>query len=1262
MQEALGCHFTWTKKRNGRTVMRERLNRAVLNLSTMEEFSTAKLINLPRLCSDHHPILLNIQPNSAVRRPRGPPRFEVAWLTREDFGAVFENAWKSHNVTLARAIEETSKACFAWGKESFGDIFKQKRLLVARLTGIQNSSDYQYSVFLQKLEGELLTEYHRILHAEELFWCQKSRVEWINSGDRNTSFYHTSTIVQRNRNRITTLKIDDNWVDDDMQLRSHVRSFFQELFVAKQTNIMLNSYLNFQPQMEDSAHESLLKPASLDEVKQALFSMKGLKSPGPDGLQAIFFQKYWTTVSGTLLHFVNSALINGSFEPSLLQAHVALIPKGDAPDVIQKFRPITLLNVAYKVLSKVLVNRLRPYLQELIGPFQSSFLAGRSTIDNIVLTQEAVHSIRHRKGKKGAIILKIDLHKAFDSVSWGFLEKVLLDFNIPPTLVKLIMFCVNSVKLSVLWNGEPLPYFEPQRGLRQGDPLSPYLFIMVMEKLSRMILNRIHSKTWKPIQLSRGGLALSHLFFADDLMLFCEASHSQLSMVINCLKEFASYSGLEINLAKSKLFVSPNIQSAMARSLSISCGIPLTSNLGTYLGVPIIHGRNSAAQYKYIIEKMQLKLASWKQNTLSLAGRRILIQSVTSSIPAYTMQTVLLPHSTCDAIDKMNRNFLWGTKTGNSRPHLVSWEVVCRSKDQGGLGLRAARDNNRALVAKLGWRVLVGDEAPWCQVMRQKYFRTSTFLSAEASPRSSVTWRSIIHCKDVLEFGLQWRIGLGDSINFWKDYWTYSSPLCNFITAQVNEILSIPLSSTASVKDKIVWKYSDDGFFSIKSAFHQILQQKAPIPLQDQSWLWVWKLRCSERVRMFLWLLLCNRVLTNAVRFERHLASSLICPRCGGDPETPLHLLRDCPFATQVWTLLGLGDREFFQLPWQHWIKISSRKVTRVQHGEMSYDLFLSIIWQLWKCRNRFIFNGEHIPAAALCDKICDYAQDTYKAMVCNIFVSMREPRWICWYPLDPPFYKLNTDGSRIQDTGFASAGRVLRDQSGVFIQCYSVNIGLVSIFLAELWGCREGLILCKNKGLKHVVVEMDSLSAVQVINGQKEQDSLSAVLVFDIRRLRFEFDSIIIQHTPREANSAADFLAGIGHSLPIGTTVFDSPPPRLNAFLERDMLGFPSCTASRVESSAGSGFLLFNGQESCFGASPPMGSWWGWNLANLVHINSRLASRLLKKREAVGKAGYGLCGKPDFQVSKGALVPLMSFDSMGLKRIGRDENMIGSI
>ncbi|GLU09456.1 hypothetical protein SLE2022_263180 [Rubroshorea leprosula] len=115
------------------------------------------------------------------------------------------------------------------------------------------------------------------------------------------------------------------------------------------------------------------------------------------------------------------------------------------------------------------------------------------------------------------------------------------------------MFSVTSLQLSILWNGEELPYFQPQRGLRQGDPLFPYLFIMVMEKLSHMILSRVQSRSWKPFHISRGGLALSHLFFADDLMLFCESSHSQLEVVMTCLSEFSGRSGLDINLSKFKL-------------------------------------------------------------------------------------------------------------------------------------------------------------------------------------------------------------------------------------------------------------------------------------------------------------------------------------------------------------------------------------------------------------------------------------------------------------------------------------------------------------------------------------------------------------------------------------------------------------------------------------------------------------------------------------------------------------------------------------
>ncbi|GLT95117.1 hypothetical protein SLE2022_128190 [Rubroshorea leprosula] len=251
------------------------------------------------------------------------------------------------------------------------------------------------------------------------------------------------------------------------------------------------------------------------------------------------------------------------------------------------------------------------------------------------------------------------------------------------------------------------------------------------------------------------------------------------------------------------------------------------------------------------------------------------------------------------------------------------------------------------------------------------------------------------------------------------------------------------------------------------------------------------------------------------------------------------------------------GDRIFFQLPLSKWIESNSRKLALVQNGGMPTDiLFLSTIWQLWKCRNNMIFRAANLSAPKLCDFISSYALDTYQAMASNIFVQTKVPIWISWHRPDPPFCKLNTDGSRMQETGLVSAGGLLRDFSGTFIQGFSVNIGQISVFLAELWGCREGLILRMNKGISHLVVEMDSLSAVQVIEGSKEQDRLAAVLVDDIRRLKGGFIAFSIQHTLREGNRAADFMAEIGHNLPTGTTVFDSPPPGLITFLEENTSG----------------------------------------------------------------------------------------------------------
>jgi len=223
-------------------------------------------------------------------------------------------------------------------------------------------------------------------------------------------------MIRRARNKISTLKINGQWTTNQDQLRQHVANYFKDLFCRVPEVSPAKLFPMIQPCIQDDQHAGLLSTATLQEVKHALFSMKGTKSPGPDGIHAIFYKENWQTVSSSFLNFINTAIETGFVPSSFLTAHMILIPKEPNPDLINKFRPITLLNVTYKVLTKLIVNRLRPLLNDLVGPFQTSFIPSRSTSDNIILTQEAVNTMSKMRGSKGAMVLKRDLHKAFDSI------------------------------------------------------------------------------------------------------------------------------------------------------------------------------------------------------------------------------------------------------------------------------------------------------------------------------------------------------------------------------------------------------------------------------------------------------------------------------------------------------------------------------------------------------------------------------------------------------------------------------------------------------------------------------------------------------------------------------------------------------------------------------------------------------------------------------------------------------------------------------
>ena len=194
----------------------------------------------------------------------------------------------------------------------------------------------------------------------------------------------------------------------------------------------------------------------------------------------------------------------------LNKTHIALIPKVQGPESFSNYRPISLCNSMYKIVTKIIVGRLRPHLNQVISPFQTGFVPDRKGIDNAIIVQELIHTISRAKGKEGYMVIKVDLEKAYDKLEWSFIGEMLFRVNLPSNLIQLIMSCVTSVSTSILFHGGVLDSFHPSRGIKQGDPLSPYLFIMCMDFLGQLTEEKCSGKFWNSVKASRNGLAFSH--------------------------------------------------------------------------------------------------------------------------------------------------------------------------------------------------------------------------------------------------------------------------------------------------------------------------------------------------------------------------------------------------------------------------------------------------------------------------------------------------------------------------------------------------------------------------------------------------------------------------------------------------------------------------------------------------------------------------------------------------------------------------------
>uniref|UniRef100_A0A2N9HFT5 Reverse transcriptase domain-containing protein n=1 Tax=Fagus sylvatica TaxID=28930 RepID=A0A2N9HFT5_FAGSY len=574
----------------------------------------------------------------------------------------------------------------------------------------------------------------------------------------------------------------------------------------------------------DRENFDLSRIPNASEIKNVVWDMNPLKALGPDGFPGLFFKRYRDIVGPQVIVAVQSFFQDGWLLSQSNQTYITLIPKKQ------------------------------------------------------VVAQEVVHNFNKMKRKKGWVGFKLDFKKAYDSIEWNFILAVLRALGFDHKFITLIHQCISTVSFTLLLNGFKSTSFTPGRGLRQGDPLSPYLFTLCSEVLSRIINREVDRGAIQGVKLGPGAPPIAKLFYADD------------------------WSGESISVEKSGIFASKGVHRQFLLQVKNQWGYKQLPNGVKYLGVPLFLSRNKSMDFAYVKEKLEARTSTWKSKNLSWMGRATLIKSVAQACPIYAMSTCIFPKKLCNNLDAIVRKFWWSPRKEGSKCYSpLACSELCKPLSSGGLGFRSFESFNEAMISKLAWWVLSGRDSFCVKILRAKYRVDSKWLFSSSPKLASFSWRGIEGVKSFLARGACKLVGFGDSILVWNDPWIPGLPSfkpCPRLDHQ-------PLQSLA-VK-------TVNGEFSVKSAYKEICYEGSldievhPI-LQK-----VWKSTLHHRFKMLLWRIASGVLPTwdSISRFVPNLAN--LCPLCGCVPNFVVHLFWECSLARALWFDSLDIKTEFFQ-------------------------------------------------------------------------------------------------------------------------------------------------------------------------------------------------------------------------------------------------------------------------------------------------------------------------------------------------------------
>lgn len=980
--------YTWSNGQDNPTLVH--LDRFFCNNDWDINYSTWGLQALSSSMSDHCPLFL-CQQSTPPRKAKF--KFECFWTKIPGFFEVVKEAWdrsaagNNPMMILHNKLLNTAKALRSWSKILFGNARMQLHIvneIILRLDEAQESRP------LTTEEADLLRDLKvRVLGlaaVERSRRRQSSRLVWLKEGDACTRFFHLRMSARKRRNFIPALKNrDGNMLWSHAEKEQDAFDHYNSLLGSKAQRGCTFNW--------NSLNLSSINGSDLDntftenEIFDAISQMPSEKAPGPDGFTIVFYKSCWSIIKHSVVAAFHS-LYNFNTGPleRLNTATICLIPKKEVAEYISDFRPISLIHSFAKIVSKVLALRLANKIDSLISPSQSAFIKKRCIQDNFLYVRNLARA--YHRTRTSALLFKLDISKAFDTVSWEYLFELLEARGFSARWRNWIALILASSSSMVLLNGILGPKLHHQRGLRQGDPLSPYLFILAIDTLQRLF--EIATEQGDLSQLRGRNAKLRLSLYADDAALFVNPCKEDVDLTMEIMNKFGDATGLKINMSKSLVLpircANLNLDNILTDFGGQRASFPIS-----YLGLPLTLGRLRLVHLQPILDKAKAKMAGWQGKLMTPGGRRELVRSVLSSMPIYLLTAIKTQKQFIKEYDKARRRFLWA---GNQEMHggkcKVNWTKTCLPVDRGGLGVIDLERFSRALRLRWLWFSWTNPEKPWVgseipvDDTDRALFAAATKVTVLNGKKTSFWKSSWLNGQPPSElFPLLFKhskrknktVAQALRMNSWvKDIcYDLSFDLLTefFMFWRLIDLEQIDLQSEED--DQMIWTRMATGIYTAKSAYDLQFEGTTFSACAPHTW----RPWAPSKCKFFTWLLLQNRIWTADRLLQRGWPNEYFCPLCVRNLETVSHLFTECPFSRDLWTRVSTWAAYPIIAPsaWttdeiQSWFL----GLTEATNASGLRSLIILVIWTIWRERNARIFRGTRTTAGRLFEMLRDEA------------------------------------------------------------------------------------------------------------------------------------------------------------------------------------------------------------------------------------------------------------------------------------------------